>query len=216
MAGQFDDLFARFANLPQAKRRELDAALSFMEQARMPTEQGKKNRTILAQEGVDPDKVQMMGAYAAFKYGLQHQPMDAMHRQLLQLQGVPPEKIAQMDSREKWESDQLNRFDPLMRIVQNVKPNIEMQPEEITAAPTPKKSAKAKPKVSPPVPAPSLPQGAPAATPAAVVPLQAAPLLAAPPPAAPVQPGAAPIDPRIGMLEQERLPLAVQLGGQYA
>src|SRR5688572_17631794 len=118
---QFQDLFAKFAALPENKRRELDEALSFMETARLPTNQGALNRGMLADQKPDPESVRMLGAYAAWRYKLAHQPMDQRKRQIAQLQGVPPEEIARQESVEKWEADQFGRFNDVMAIVNDVK-----------------------------------------------------------------------------------------------
>lgn len=141
MAGKFTELFAKFDKLPEAKRREFDNVLAFLETARMPTEQGARNRGILQTQPLDPNNVRLMGAYAAYRYKLNHQPMDTQKRKLAQLAGVPEDEIAKQDSVEKWEADQFGRFDKLMQLV---KPP-EMQPEVITGNVPKKKPAKPKP-----------------------------------------------------------------------
>lgn len=211
---QFEQLFAKFAALPNDKRRELDDALSFMETARMPTEQGAKNRGMLAQNRPDPANVRLLGAYAAYRYKISHQPMDERKRQIAQLQGVPADVIAKQDSVETWEEGQFNRFAPVLALLDDApknKADIEMQPEQITAAAKPKK---AKPKPPAPKPEGGAPSMMPPPNAAAPVPIVAPP----PPAGVPTQQLAAPpadgfVDPA---LEQERARLLAMHGGQIA
>ena len=169
MASQLEQAYKNFEKMKPAQRKDLDDALSFLTIAKMPTEQGARNRELLKTQPLDPSAVKAIGAYKAFRFKLAHSPMDASQRNMMKLQNVPDSEIDAVDSKDKWENDQLNTFTDLIPATDAKV----MEPEVITAS-VPKK--KAAPKMERVVPVRSM-EAAPAG-------VEGAPL-AGPPPAAP-------------------------------
>lgn len=176
MAGELDSAFAKFKALPKAKLAELDDALAFVTTAQMPTQKGANNRAILAGHPIDPDSMKALAAYRAYKFKLEHAPLADKDKALMRLGRVPDDEIARLDSREKWEQDQLTHFNPLMDLINNTKPvgATEMSAESITA-----KAPRAKPRPAPAPASAAGPEGAPSS-----------PMMSGPPmPTAPIAPG---------------------------
>jgi hypothetical protein len=215
---ELETAFANFKKMDKKKLAELDDALAFVLKAKMPTSDGAVHRAMLADNPPDPASLKAVAAYYTYKSKLEHKPMDEKKRNLMRLSKVPESEIANLDSREKWESDQLSFFAPLAEQVsreaaQRPK-SMEMPAEEVTAKapkaktahkPAPKPTATPKPEGAPAMAAPAptaapmsapMPQGMLIAAPPTAVP-QAVPSLALPP------------------IAENKLPLGAQLGGAY-
>ena len=211
MPSQLEIAYANFDKMKPAQKKELDDALAFLTNAQMPTTTGAQNREMLKKQPINPDSLRAIGAYRAYKFKLEHKP-DEQGAQMMRLKGVPDAEIAKVNSREKWEQDQLGSFDQLATMI---KPH-EMAAENITAS-----AQKSKPK--PRAEKMDLVRAVPAATPVAAPPAMAG-AEGAPMPVASPQPQAVPVAPQTEgtlplystapVLEDKRLPLGAQLGGQ--
>jgi hypothetical protein len=221
---ELETAFANFKKMDKKKLAELDDALAFVLKAKMPTSDGAVYRAMLADNPPDPASLKAVSAYYAYKGKLEHKPMDEKKRTLLRLNKVPEGEIANLDSREKWESDQLAFFAPLAEQVsrqaaQRPK-SMEMPAEEVTAKapkaktahrPAPKHTAAPKPEGAPAMAAPA-PMAAPMPMPAPMsAPAPQGMLIAAPPAAVPQALPSLAMPP----IAENKLPLGAQLGGAY-
>lgn len=225
MPSQLEIAYSNFAKMKPAQLKELDEGLNFLVQAQAATKKGHENRQQLYMNPPDPAAVKMLAAYKAYKFKAEQKPVDERQAALMRLKGVPDTEIAKLNSREKWESDQLGAFDKLQALL---KPDVTFADETITASA--KKTPKPKAEKMDMVRAvSSKPAEAPLAAPAAMG-AEGAPAMSAPsgggnaalfqPQTVMTNQGAvlppAPMPPAYAappVLDDKRLPLGAALGG---